>query len=142
MDNNYDNLKRLLDNFKTLGFWGRLFSWSKIKNQLIDASADIEKLLTNNDNLQSQNSTFEQSISTLTSDLSSANTTIGGQQTRINELTSDNKLFTEKNEQLIRENKKLSENEATKTCVYVTNPKFLKLRSLNRQRFALAISFD
>ncbi len=150
MDNNYDNLKRLLDNLKTLGFWSRIFRWSKIKNQLIDASADIQKLLTNNENLQSQSLTSEQSISnltkdlkisnedlikkqaeidklnlsvdgnstkifTLTSELSSANTTIGGQQERINQLTSDNRLFTEKNEQLLRDNKKLSENEATNT---------------------------
>lgn len=150
MDNNYDNLKRLLDNLKTLGFWSRLFSWSKIKNQLIDASADIQKLLTNNENLSSRNSIIEQSlsdltkdlkvsndalirhqseidklniaaqenathISTLTANLSSANTTITTQQTRINELSSDNRLFSEKNDQLTRDNKKLSENEATNT---------------------------
>ena len=150
MDNNYDNLKKLLDNLKTLGFWSKLFSWSKIKNQLIDASADIQKLLTNNENLSSRNSIIEQSlsdltkdlkvsndaairqqseidklnlaaqkdttsISTLTSSLSSANTTITNQQTRINELTSDNRLFNEKNDQLTGDNKKLSENEATYT---------------------------
>lgn len=160
MDNSYDNLKKLLDNLKTLSFWSRLFSWSKIRNQLIDASADLQKLLTNNENFTTRNSTMENSISDLTKDLkiasdelirkiseieilrlaaqenatnistlnaslSSANTNIGNQQSRLSELTSDNRLFTEKNEQLTRDITKLSENEATyiQTVSDLTNRK-------------------
>jgi cell division protein FtsB len=160
MEVNIDNLRRLIENIKTIGFWSRLFSWAKMKNQLVDASADIQKLLTNNEYLSTRNSTVEQSnsdltkdlkisnddlirkqgeidklnllgqentgkIYTLTSNLSSATTTIGNQQIRINELTSDNRLFAEKNDQLTRDNTKLSENEAaySQTISDLTNRK-------------------
>lgn len=45
MDSNFDNLKRLFDNLKTVGFWNRLFSWDKIKLQLIDANGELQKLI-------------------------------------------------------------------------------------------------
>ncbi|MDN3655518.1 hypothetical protein QWZ08_07770 [Ferruginibacter paludis] len=52
MDGNLDNLKRLLESIKTIGFWDRLFGWRKINNQLMDAAADLQKLVSNNDNLK------------------------------------------------------------------------------------------
>jgi hypothetical protein len=150
MDVNIDNVKRLTESIKTIGFWGRLFSWSKIKNQLIDAATDIQRMLTNVENLESRSTKIEQAnadlnkdlkivndelikkqadldrltliihenaikISTLSSDLSSANTTTNNQLERLNELSSNSRLITQKNDQLIIDNKKLSESEATNT---------------------------
>ena len=141
MDNNYDNLKKLLDNLKTIGFWGRVFSWNKIKNQLIDATGDLQKMLANIENLRSSISILEQTnadmakdfqlankdvilkqteiakltladqnntlrLSAIRSELASANTTISNQQERINQLSGDNRLLTEKAEQLLRDSKK------------------------------------
>ncbi len=45
MNVNFDNLKRLLESLKTIGFLERLFSWNRIKLQLIDANGDLQKLL-------------------------------------------------------------------------------------------------
>lgn len=46
MDSNFDNLKRLFDNLKTVGFWERLFNWGKVKLLLIDANGELQKLIT------------------------------------------------------------------------------------------------
>ena len=45
MDTNIDNLKRFLENVRSIGFWGRVFGWRRIKDQLIDAATDLERLL-------------------------------------------------------------------------------------------------
>src|SRR5690242_16557111 len=45
MDNNIDHLKMLLEQVKTIGWWGRLFSWKRIKERLVDAMADLQKLI-------------------------------------------------------------------------------------------------
>ena len=39
---NYDNIKRLFDKLKTIGFFERLFSWGSVKNQLVDAAGDLQ----------------------------------------------------------------------------------------------------
>lgn len=44
MDSNFDSLKRLFDNLKSIGFLGRLFSWGNVKAQMLDAFADLERL--------------------------------------------------------------------------------------------------
>jgi hypothetical protein len=45
METNIDNLRRLLDQLKSLGFLQRLFKWKSIKNLVIDASVDLQKVL-------------------------------------------------------------------------------------------------
>jgi hypothetical protein len=45
MDNNIDHLKILLEQVKTIGWWDRLFSWKRIKERLVDAMADLQKLI-------------------------------------------------------------------------------------------------
>ncbi|HMK24651.1 MAG TPA: hypothetical protein VK483_01380 [Chitinophagaceae bacterium] len=72
MDNNLDNLKRLLESIKTIGFFGRLFSWKKIKNQLIDASTDLQKVITNSENLRETVSKLEVTTNGLSKDLEQA----------------------------------------------------------------------
>ena len=49
MEGNLDNLKRLLDSIKTVGFVRRLFGWNAIRNQLVDATAGLQRLVTTND---------------------------------------------------------------------------------------------
>lgn len=44
MDSNIDHIKRLFENLKGISFLQRIFGWSQIKNQMIDASADLYKL--------------------------------------------------------------------------------------------------
>src|SRR5258708_25667330 len=45
MDTNFDQIKKLFESLKEINFFGRLFGWGKIKNQLIDASADLQKMI-------------------------------------------------------------------------------------------------
>jgi len=56
MDSDFDHIKRLFESLKSIGFLERLFGWSKIKTQLIDASADLQRLIITNENLKSENS--------------------------------------------------------------------------------------
>ena len=50
----FDNIKKLFGSLKEINFFGRLFGWGKIKNQLIDASADLQKFISKTEEL-SQN---------------------------------------------------------------------------------------
>lgn len=68
MDSSFNNLKMLFDNLKSMGFWGRLFGWGKIKTLLIDASADLQKLTSSIETLKSENTKLENSISRLSED--------------------------------------------------------------------------
>ena len=56
MDSSFDHIKRLFESLKGLGFLERLFGWGKVKTQLIDASADLQRLISANENLKSENS--------------------------------------------------------------------------------------
>ena len=51
MDNNFDNLKALFDYIKSMGFFSRLFNWKKVKNMLIDAISDFQKIASNIEHL-------------------------------------------------------------------------------------------
>ena len=55
MDSSIDHIKRLFESLKGIGFLERLFGWSKVKTQLIDASADLQRLISANENLKSEN---------------------------------------------------------------------------------------
>lgn len=68
MDSSFNNLKMLFDSLKSMGFWGRLFGWGKIKTLLIDASADLQKLTSSIETLRSENAKLENSISRLSED--------------------------------------------------------------------------
>ncbi len=55
MEINFDNLKRLFEKVKSIGFLERLFNWSNVKDQLIDASADLQKVSSALESLKSEN---------------------------------------------------------------------------------------
>jgi hypothetical protein len=55
MDSGFDHIKRLFESLKSIGILERLFSWGKVKTQLIDASADLQRLIITNENLKAEN---------------------------------------------------------------------------------------
>ena len=57
----FDNLKRAFDSLKSITFFQRLFSWGKIKSQLIDANGDLQRLFSIIENVTSENSKLETS---------------------------------------------------------------------------------
>ena len=65
MDNNIDQLRRFIDSVKKIGLFGRIFQWKRIKQELIDAVSDIQKLVTNNELLKEQAAKGEAAFSGL-----------------------------------------------------------------------------
>lgn len=49
MSYNIDNLKRLFDQIRSISFFGRIFGWKKVKDQLVDAATDLQGLLSGMD---------------------------------------------------------------------------------------------
>jgi hypothetical protein len=54
MDIYADNLKKLLDSIRSIGFWGRLFRWKEIRSLLYDAFTDTQKLCSGIDTYKDQ----------------------------------------------------------------------------------------
>ncbi len=69
MDTNIDNLKRLIDQIRLIGFWNRLFGWKKIKQLVLEAMTDLQKLVTTTENLQEQNNELKNEKSLLSGEL-------------------------------------------------------------------------
>jgi hypothetical protein len=68
MDSNIDNLKSLLAGIRTISFFGRLFRWKKIKEKLIDAFVDIQKLIANADSFNDKTLELKSANSDLAKD--------------------------------------------------------------------------
>jgi hypothetical protein len=45
METGLDSIKKLVQDLKTITFWDRLFRWQRVKSLLIDANADLQKLI-------------------------------------------------------------------------------------------------
>ncbi len=106
MDTNIDNLKKLIERIKTIGFLERLFSWKRVRQQLVDAASDLQKLIANFDNLKDKNIELSSSNAGLTTELRGANESV-------KRLELDNKGLNLNNANLSTENKKLSGENAT-----------------------------
>ena len=95
MDNNLDNLRRFMETIKTAGFWTRLFGWRKIRNQLVDASADLQKLVSNNEQLSSKISECEGNNYRLTNDLQQKKEALIRMDLEVESLHAENKKLIE-----------------------------------------------
>lgn len=69
MDNNYDNLKSFIERIKTINFFERLFLWKNVRQQLINAVADLQKMTSNISFLLETNTELKSSISGLSKDI-------------------------------------------------------------------------
>lgn len=69
MENNIDNLKRLIEKLKTFNFFDRLFRWNTIKSLLVDAASDLQGVLTSLDGVKTNITRLETDNSGLTKDL-------------------------------------------------------------------------
>ncbi|MFZ2906174.1 MAG: hypothetical protein WAZ98_08230 [Cyclobacteriaceae bacterium] len=49
METGSDNIKKLFNDLKSFTFWDRLFRWNAVRTLLIDASADLQKLISGAD---------------------------------------------------------------------------------------------
>ncbi len=59
METGLDNIRKLFNDLKSFTFWDRLFRWNRIRTLLIDASADLQKLIIGFDSLSKVNHELE-----------------------------------------------------------------------------------
>lgn len=45
METGFDSIKKLVNELKTLTFWDRIFKWSEVRATLVDASADLQRMI-------------------------------------------------------------------------------------------------
>jgi len=93
MENNTDNLKRLIEKLKTCNFFDRLFRWNTIKSLLVDAASEVQGLLANFDGVKFNLTRIETEKSEITKDLQLSRDTVIRQENEINRL---NGIFKEK----------------------------------------------
>ncbi len=107
MNNDIDNLRRFLDKIKTIGFWERLFSWGVVKQQLVDAAADLQKLITNLENLKEQSVNLTSENSGLTKDIQVAVSSMTKKENEVEKLHS---IIQENSTKLTQFTKEISSN--------------------------------
>ncbi|HRW98642.1 MAG TPA: hypothetical protein P5280_04095 [Cyclobacteriaceae bacterium] len=68
MESGFDNLRIFFNNLRQLSFWSRLLGWSKVKNQLIDANAELQHLISRIEAHKNENTKLESTIARLSDD--------------------------------------------------------------------------
>ncbi len=75
METGFDSIKRLVNELKSLTLWDRIFKWSGIRSTLVDASADLQRILMGYEGMsklrheldleKSRNNSFQESLEEL-----------------------------------------------------------------------------
>lgn len=157
MDSNFDSLKRLFDNLKSIGFFGRLFGWGAIKAQMLDAIADFQRLMLRvNESEKTENAlsiekanakNLNESINRLTGD----NATLKEQNKQIETLQKDlttaseqNKIYLKRGTELSNEvsvlRERLESTERELQRLAEQNTKLQKDEEFRKQEHAKAIA--
>lgn len=156
MDSSFDHIKRLFENLKGIGFFDRIFGWNRIKNQMIDASADLQKLIskieasTQADNLLSveraTNKGLHEAVTRLNTEaqvLKESNKQIESLQRELTTITEQNKIFLKRGTELsnevsvLRERLEATERELQKNVQQ--NTQLLKDEEFRKQDHAKAV---
>jgi hypothetical protein len=116
MDLSFDNIKRLFESLKGAGLLDRIFGWNRIKNQMIDASADLQKLIskiessTQADNFLSvekaTNKGLSEAVTRLSTEiqvLKESNKQIESLQRELTTLSEQNKIYLRRGTELSNE---------------------------------------
>ncbi|MGC4020489.1 MAG: hypothetical protein QM734_00355 [Cyclobacteriaceae bacterium] len=122
MDSNFDNIKRLFESLKTIGFLDRIFGWNRVKNQMIDASADLQKLISRIESSNQADTTLSierasnrglnETVNRLTVEvqvLKESNKQIESLQNEVTKLTEQNKNYYNRGTDLSKEKSVLIE---------------------------------
>ncbi len=156
MDTNLDNIKRLFESLKGISFFGRLFSWGKVKNQLVDASADLQKMISKVEEStqiasalsveRTTNKNLTESVARLNTEgqvLKESNKQIELLQKELTTATEQNKLYFKRGTELsnevsvLRERLEGTERELQKTIQQ--NTQLLKDEEFRKQDHAKAV---
>ncbi len=157
MDSNFDHLKQLFENLKTIGFWSRLFSWGNIRLQLMDAFGDLQKLVGKvEDSSRTENALFvEKSNSKNLSDsllrmsteievLKESNKQIESLQKELTTFSEQNKIFLRRGTELANEvsvlRERLDANERELQKSIQQNTQLTKDEEFRKQEHGKAIA--
>jgi hypothetical protein len=157
MDRNFDSIKKLFESLKEITFFSRLFSWSKVKNQLIDAAADLQKMISSvgesvqNDNALSvernTNKNLNESVARLNTEvqvLKESNKQIELLQKELTTAIEQNKLYFKRGTELsndvavLRERLESTERELQKSIQQ--NTQLTKDEEFRKQEHAKAVA--
>jgi hypothetical protein len=116
MEAGLDSIRRLFDNLKSIGFFGRLFSWGSIQQQLMDAIADFQRLLARGESLseienelsieKANNKNLSESVSRLNTEvqvLKESNKQIEFLQKDLTTASEQNKIYLKRGTELANE---------------------------------------
>jgi hypothetical protein len=62
MEFSFDYTKRLFESLKSIGFWGRIFQWKAIQNQLTEANGELNRLIGITEALKAENAKLENAL--------------------------------------------------------------------------------
>jgi archaellum component FlaC len=132
MNINIDNLKKLIESIRSISLFQRLFSWGKIRQQLIDAVSDIQKMESSLEQINKENERISNELNLQTAKLDAANDIVSrydGEKERLNYIIED------RGNRLTKIEKELStfqnENENLKDALQKSSADFATLK----QRF-------
>ncbi|HNV29159.1 MAG TPA: hypothetical protein PKJ83_08490 [Cyclobacteriaceae bacterium] len=122
MEFSTDSIKRLFENLKTIGLFGRIFQWSGIKSQLVEANGELQRIISVSESLKTENLKLENSISIerstsknfqdatnrLTTELEVLKNTYANQTDRIEALQKETASLLERNNQFLKRGTELS----------------------------------
>jgi hypothetical protein len=157
MDNNFDRIKKLFESLKELNFFNRIFSWGKVRNQLVDAAADLQKMISRveesshvNSSLsieQTANKNLTDSVSRLNTEvqvLKESNKQIESLQRDLTTTVEQNKLYlkrgTELNNEVAVLREKLESTERELQRSVQQNTQLLKDEEFRKQEHAKAVA--
>jgi hypothetical protein len=92
MNINIDNLKKLIESIRSISLFQRLFSWGKIRQQLIDAVSDIQKMESSLEQINKENELISNELNLQTAKLDAANDIVSrydGEKERLNYIIED-----------------------------------------------------
>ncbi len=157
MDTNFDAIKKLFETLKELNFFGRLFGWSKVKNQLVDASADLQRVISKVDESTQSNSALSieratnrnlsESVARLTTEVQvvkESNKQIELLQKELTTSSEQNKLYFKRGTELsnevavLREKLESTERELQRTIQQ--NTQLIKDEEFRKQDHAKAVA--
>lgn len=122
MEFSFDSIKRLFENLKTISFWERIFEWGRIKSNLVEANGELQRVISINESLKTENLKLENSISIekstsknfqdtanrLTTELEVLKNSHNNQQERIESLQKEGTSLLERNTQFLKRGTELS----------------------------------
>ncbi len=122
MEFSFDSIKRLFENLKTISFWERIFEWGRIKSNLIEANGELQRVISINESLKTENIKLENSISLeksasknfqdtvnrLTTELEVLKNSYTNQLERIESLQKEGTSLLERNTQFLKRGTELS----------------------------------